>query len=127
MAGILPEGPKPPPINPETGKPYLPGEIDPRTGKPYEKESKLKKTGEALAEGLKGAAGAIGGAKGEGQMVEPGAPLAKGGLSHVDPEMRARLLQQKLGGRGGVGFKKGGSVKSRDGLAIRGKTKGRFV
>mgnify|MGYP003149469934 CR=1 FL=1 len=128
MAGIIPEEPKPKPlpINPITGKPFLPSEIDPETGKPYEKESKLKKSGEALAEGLKGAAGAIGGMSGQGQMVQPGAPVGKGGLAHVDPEMRERL-QRKLSGRGGKGFKKGGSVKSRDGLAIRGKTKGRFV
>ena len=84
---------------------------------------------EAAAEGIGGAAEALsglgGGGGGQGQMLQAPATVGKGGIGHVDPEMRARL-QKKLAGRG-AGFKKGGSVKSRDGLAIRGKTRGRFV
>ena len=117
------------------GKPY-PKDIDPKTGK-KKKTTKGKATDEkkepnmfdAAAEGIAGAAEAFGGlgggGGGQGQMLQAPATVGKGGISHVDPEMRARL-QKKLAGRG-AGFKKGGSVKSRDGLAIRGKTRGRFV
>ena len=111
------------------GKPY-PKDIDPKTGKkkkkPDEEEPNMF---EAAAEGIEGAADALGGlgggGGGQGQMLQAPATVGKGGIGHVDPEMRARL-QRKLAGRG-AGFKKGGSVKSRDGLAIRGKTRGRFV
>jgi len=83
---------------------------------------------ETAAEGIEGAAKALGGlgGGGKGQMLQAPGTVGKGGIGHVDPEMRARL-ERKLAGRGGKGFKKGGSVKSRDGIAIRGKTKGRSV
>ena len=124
------------------GKPY-PKNIDPKTGKKKKKpegkpegksegeteegpkdESGLFGAAEEAAAGMAGAMGGLGG--GQGQMIQPAATVGKGGIGHVDPEMRARL-QKKLAGRGGRGFKKGGSVKSRDGIAIRGKTRGRFV
>jgi len=83
---------------------------------------------EAAAKGIGAASGALGGlGGGQGQMVQPAATVGKGGLSPVDPEMRTRKLKEKLSGRGGPKFKKGGSVRSRDGIAIRGKTRGRFV
>jgi hypothetical protein len=120
------------------GKPY-PKNIDPKTGKKKKKpggkpggeteedpkdESGFFGAAEEAAAGMAGAMGGLGG--GQGQMIQPAATVGKGGIGHVDPEMRARL-QKKLAGRGGRGFKKGGSVKSRDGLAIRGKTRGRSV
>jgi len=123
-------------MGPKLDEPTTPGTIlqrpngdepngdEPNGTKPKPK-SRLEKSGEALSKGLGGAASALTiGAGPPPQMVAPAGTVAKGPLAHVDPEMRARELRKKLSGRG---FKKGGSVKSRDGVAIRGKTRGRFV
>ena len=92
-----------------------------------EKAAHLKKQDrKAGAEAAGGILSGIGGSLG----ASPGGPLAqtpgvpgKGSLGSADPLMRT-AGDRTLRGRG---FKKGGSVKSRDGVAIKGKTKGRFV
>ena len=59
----------------------------------------------------------------EGQMAQTPGTVTKGNLSHADPSFRS-AVQTGLRGRS---FKKGGSVKPRDGVAIKGKTRGRLV
>ena len=91
------------------------------------KEEAKKKKMAALAAGLKGV-GDMGKALSGGPtggFVTPGAGVAKGSYSPTEAGFRTRGEKSPLMGRT---FKKGGSVKKkRDGKAIRGFTKGRFV
>ena len=87
------------------------------------KEALARAAGE-LGKGLSGMGGALGGAS--GQLLQAPGASPKGNLSLGDPLMRTPG-KGGISGRGARNFKKGGAVKSRDGVAIKGKTKGRFV
>jgi len=91
------------------------------------KEEARKKKMAALAAGLKGV-GDIGASLSggpTGAMAPLPAGVAKGSYSPTEAGFRTRGEKSPLLGRT---FKKGGSVKkNRDGKAIRGLTKGRFV
>ena len=104
----------------------LPDETDEQYKARVEAEARSKKLG-AVAAGLKGLGDVGKGLSGgpTGAMAPTAAGVGKGNFTPFDPEFRARKSGAGLAGRA---YKSGGSVKkNRDGKAIRGKTRGRFV
>jgi len=104
----------------------LPDESEEEYQERIKEEAKQRKMG-ALAAGLKGLGDVGTSLSGgpTGAMAPLPAGVAKGSYSPTEAGFRTRGEKSPLLGRT---FKKGGSVKkNRDGKAIRGLTKGRFV
>jgi hypothetical protein len=98
----------------------------PKNETPEEKKERIMRErleagAEALGSGLSDVSSVL--TAPGGRLPQPAGTLGKGNFSPGDPLMYTQG-DRPLRGRG---FKKGGSVKSRDGIAIKGKTKGRFV